>query len=150
VVCPYSKKVENVLVFYNPPKTSIIYHHKRLFFCSFPNSLFYQNWNCSCPPHHHTWYPLGHSCLVQSITPNTTHYNTYRFITTSNTATNTKFASSLVQRERERERETEGGRGREREKRKKERKKKKKVSFANRPFIMRTASSGIAVHSTNL
>ena len=59
VVCHYSKKVGNVLVFYNPPKTSIIYHHKCLTFCSYSKNLFYQNWKCSCPPHHHTWYLLG-------------------------------------------------------------------------------------------
>lgn len=82
VICPYSKNVGNVLVFYNPPKTSIIYITINVFFCSFPNSP-PLNWKCSCPPHHHTWYLLGHFCLVQSITPKSAHYNTYTCITTT-------------------------------------------------------------------
>ena len=95
VVCPYSKKVANVLVFYNPPKNSIIYHHKCLFYCLFLNSLFFQISKCSCPPHHHTWYLLGHFCLIQFLTPNSAHYNTYRCISTSNTATKTMITPSL-------------------------------------------------------
>ena len=103
-------------------------------FCSFPNSLFFQKWKCSCPLYHHTWYLLGHFYLVQSITPNPTHYNTYKCISTSNTATKTKFAPSLSEPDLNIYIY----------------KKERHVSFANRPIILCTAPSGIAVHSTTL